>query len=123
MSLTTGMMISRSIPIKTSRQVSYFYIFLVFPVTSFNYVNKYCVKFIKFSFIDIPEKEISHAKLQKYMGKFLYSPAGSKHRAYFKVAGNFSCGDKLPPVKVKMHSITLSVNPRTPGCENNVDAI
>lgn len=38
------------------------------------------------------------------MGKFLFSPAGSKHRAYFKVAGNFSCGDKLPPVKVNQNS-------------------
>ncbi|CAL8112733.1 unnamed protein product [Orchesella dallaii] len=48
----------------------------------------------------IPEKYLAPSKFKRNMGKFLYSPAGSKHRAYFKVAGNFSCGDKLPPVQM-----------------------
>lgn len=43
---------------------------------------------------------LTPSKFDKYAGKFLYSPSGSKHRAYFKVDGNFSCGESLPPVKV-----------------------
>jgi len=39
-------------------------------------------------------------KFQQNMGKFLYSPLGSKHRGYFKFDGNFSCGDAMPPIKV-----------------------
>lgn len=50
--------------------------------------------------LDIPERELDPKKFKKYMGKFLYSPAGSKHRAYFRFDGDFKCGEKMPPVKV-----------------------
>ncbi|XP_021948457.1 protein patched homolog 2 isoform X2 [Folsomia candida] len=48
---------------------------------------------------NIPNRPLTPSKFQKYMGKFLYSPAGSKHRPYFKSDGNFSCGESLPPLK------------------------
>jgi hypothetical protein len=57
---------------------------------------------------DIPNRTLSPSKFQKYMGKFLYSPFGSKHRAHFKLDGNFSCGDTLPPIKVQFDSTFIS---------------
>jgi hypothetical protein len=51
---------------------------------------------------DIPTKSMKPKNFQKWMGKFLYSPLGSKHRGFFKLQGNFTCGNDLPPVKVCM---------------------
>lgn len=50
--------------------------------------------------LDIPNETLDSELFRKYLGKFLYSPIGSKHRGFFKLQGNFSCGDELPPIKV-----------------------
>jgi hypothetical protein len=48
----------------------------------------------------LPEKNLTKAKLNKYMSKFLYSPIGSKYRPRFKFDGNITCGQPSPPIQV-----------------------
>ncbi|CAG7727935.1 unnamed protein product [Allacma fusca] len=46
----------------------------------------------------IPHSGISVEDFDRYLGKFLFSPSGSKYRAKFKFNGNLTCGASAPPI-------------------------